>query len=278
MDNRPTIRVLRHLARSGGTLISRCLGCMNGVTLLSEVHPRNTVDINPYRQACRWFGLVSYPRYLWWKHIHKPDFEDFIRICHTRTASRGSTLVLRDWSHIDYIGLPWTEPVFGSALCDALESRFRVVRSATVRHPIDQWISLKKLPILNDLTLKQYLRGCVEFARDARSTGFVRYEDFTQDPTTAMQTICDRLELSYDRHFLTNWSRYTTITGDTVREQGRGVGDTAIRVLKPRAIEPELREAFLANPDHRETCELLGYPLVLDDPAPQSAHQQQTGA
>ena len=33
---RPTLRLVHHMARSGGTLISKCLGCMTGVLLLSE--------------------------------------------------------------------------------------------------------------------------------------------------------------------------------------------------------------------------------------------------
>lgn len=272
MDDRPTIRVLRHLARSGGTLISRCLGCMDSVTLLSEVHPKNTTDINPYRQAQRWFHLVSYPRYFWWKRVRKPCLNDLIRICNHRATIRGSNLVLRDWSHIDYIGEPWAVPEYGSRLCEMLESDFRVIRYHTVRHPIDQWISLKQLPVLKELTLEHYLRGCVEFARDAQAAGYVRYEDFTREPSTAMQTICSRLELPYDPAFSTKWSGYSTITGDTIKGLGRSVGESTIRVLKPRPVEPELRDAFINSRDHQEACDLLGYPLVVGEPAP-NQHQ-----
>jgi len=30
---RATLRLIHHMARSGGTLISKCLGCMSGVVL-----------------------------------------------------------------------------------------------------------------------------------------------------------------------------------------------------------------------------------------------------
>ncbi len=43
----PVVRLVHHLARSGGTLISRCLGCMSGVLLLSEIHPLGTRHFNP---------------------------------------------------------------------------------------------------------------------------------------------------------------------------------------------------------------------------------------
>ena len=56
---RPTLRLVHHMARSGGTLISRCLGCMSGVLLLSEIHPLGTAQFNPLVQAQRWYGLLS---------------------------------------------------------------------------------------------------------------------------------------------------------------------------------------------------------------------------
>ena len=56
---RPTLRLLHHMARSGGTLISKCLGCMSGVLLLSEIHPLGTNHFNPLVQAQRWYGLLS---------------------------------------------------------------------------------------------------------------------------------------------------------------------------------------------------------------------------
>src|SRR5512145_1245226 len=56
---RPPLRLLHHMARSGGTLISKCLGCMSGVVLLSEIHPLGTNHFNPLLQAQRWYGLLS---------------------------------------------------------------------------------------------------------------------------------------------------------------------------------------------------------------------------
>ena len=47
------------MARSGGTLISRCLGCMDKVVLLSEIHPLGGSVHNPLLQAYEWFGLFE---------------------------------------------------------------------------------------------------------------------------------------------------------------------------------------------------------------------------
>jgi len=51
--------ILHHLARTGGTLISRCLGSMDGVCLLSEISHLGTSHVNPLQQAADWYGLVQ---------------------------------------------------------------------------------------------------------------------------------------------------------------------------------------------------------------------------
>jgi hypothetical protein len=58
-STRPSIRLWHNLARSGSTMIGRCLGCMKGVCLLSEIHPLGARFINPFGQANEWFGLFS---------------------------------------------------------------------------------------------------------------------------------------------------------------------------------------------------------------------------
>ncbi|MGB7347677.1 MAG: hypothetical protein WBD20_25865, partial [Pirellulaceae bacterium] len=52
------MQLIHHLARTGGTLVSRCLGSMDGVCLLSEISPAGTTQFNPLRQAADWYGLV----------------------------------------------------------------------------------------------------------------------------------------------------------------------------------------------------------------------------
>ena len=42
---KPVIRIIHHLACSGGTLISKCISAMPNVYLLSEVHPFTDLGI-----------------------------------------------------------------------------------------------------------------------------------------------------------------------------------------------------------------------------------------
>ena len=45
---KPIIRIIHNLARSGGTPICKCLGCMSDIVLLSEIEP-NGFDLKLHR-------------------------------------------------------------------------------------------------------------------------------------------------------------------------------------------------------------------------------------
>ncbi len=170
-----------------------------------------------------------------------------------RVRARGETLLLRDWTHLDYMALPFADkPTYRLLLAETLATRFSVVNTTTVRHPIDEWNSLRKLDAMREkLTLVTYLDGYRRFAGEAARLGFVRYENFTRDPASAIKTLCGRLELSFDPTFRELQADYLTITGDTAR------GDN--HPTRRSAIEPALIEEIGAGPAYREAIALLGY-------------------
>ncbi len=261
MANKPVIPVLRHLARSGGTLISKCIGCMRGVTMLSEVHPANMGVTKPVRQAAEWFGLITDADLTRWKRQGQPTMLQFIAICEQRARSRGSRLVIRDWTHLDYIGVPFVQPGMGFGFAESLGGAYGIAEAVTTRHPFDQYLSLSKMDIMRGtLTHAVYLRGCAAFAVYAARVGFLRYEDFTADPEPVLRQLCERLTIPYDPTWRERWSSYATITGDTpTMPTSRAARSEEIRTL-PRAKAPDgLHESFLGNDDYRRACGLLGY-------------------
>lgn len=266
----PTIPVLHHLARSGGTLISKCLGSLPGVTLLSEIHPAGSgfestfgmPQFHPGRQASSWFGLLE-PSEVKPLAPMDPAFPGLIAEIARRCRDRGSTLVLRDWSHLDYIGEPWiADPPGRSVLVDVLEDAgLSVTRACTTRHPIDQWMSSRGLDALAKLDLGRYLSGCKRFAEAASEIGFVRYEDFCRDPAPTLRDLSGRLGVAYDPSWMDRWRKYSTITGETSGGRGGRGRSAQIKPLDRRPIPPELRAAFDAHPDYAPACALLGYEL-----------------
>lgn len=253
---KPQIRVLRHLARSGGTLICKCLGSMRDVVLLSEVHPRGVGLINPARQASEWFGLLSQADARSWK-TRPPSFAQVLALVDQRAGDKGQTLIVRDWSHLDYVGVPFCRPEMGFATEAALAGVFDVRQFWTVRHPLDQFLSVARLPIMRGkLTMDRYLPGCVAAAEAAAAVGFVRYEDFTREPDAALASICAALAVDFDPGYADRWASYTTITGDTTGSRG---GHAEIRPLQRRSVPDDVATAFRDREDYRRACELLGY-------------------
>jgi predicted O-linked N-acetylglucosamine transferase (SPINDLY family) len=258
------VRVLHHLARTGGTLVSKCLGSMDGVVLLSEAHPNGTGWIDPVVQARDWFGLIDAAEAEQLRAEARP-FETLVALAATRCQSAGQTLVVRDWTHLDYTGVPFMTPSYALTTRDVLASIFdRVFATATVRHPIDEWLSLDRLSLVHGrLSVADYLHGYRAFAEVVQDIGFVRYEDFTHDPDGVLQTLCARLALPFDPGYRTRWADYTWITGDVSRD---GPPQRQIRPTRPKPYDPDLVQAFRASSDFAPALELLGY-----DPVPASA-------
>lgn len=260
---KPTIRILHHLARSGGTLISKCIATMDRVALLSEIHPIGAtaihprLRIDPFGQAYRWHGLVGDADVKRLKQ-RPPTFQQLMFLLEQRAAAKNKLLVLRDWSHLDYTGVPFCEPRYSSMLADVFAGAYEVKRVCTVRHPIDQYLSLLKLPLVAQagLSVERYLVGCEKFAELCAQTGFIRYEDFTREPDASLRTICDALAIPFDPGYVERWPSYTKITGD--RQGSRG-GLEVIRPLDRRAAPDELIDEFKQHDAYHRSKELLGY-------------------
>lgn len=256
---RPVIRIVRSLARSGGTLIGKCLGCMDTVTLLSEIHPGDLATTSPMTQAQRWFGLIDSKDISRWK-IRPPNMLQFVSLCETRASGQGQRLVLRDWSHLDYIGVPYARPAFGFALADELKAVYDIRSATTVRHPVDQYLSLMQLPVVaRVLDFEAYVLGCVRFAEYASEHGFYKYEDFTRDPDSVLGSICKDLDVPFDPGYREKWHAYTTITGDTSPGLGRGSAKKTIQSFDRKPMDDGLLDAFRGNDDYLRACSLLGY-------------------
>ena len=250
------------MARSGGTLICKCLGSMKDVILLSEIHPIGALHFtqfipSPLQQAHNWFHLLTPEDITSLNTKGRISFLDAIALIHKRCCDTNKVLVIRDWTHLDFTAVPFLpQPTYKLTTADVLRERFRVVHTATVRHPIDQWLSLRQLALLQEkITLQVFLRGYLRFAEQCVKIGFTRYEDFTKHPEAEARTLCHRLDIPYDPGFLDRWTNYKTITGDTEGTRSQ----TEIKTLPRRPVEPGLLDRFAQNPDYMRAISLVGY-------------------
>jgi hypothetical protein len=260
---KPELRIVHNMARSGGTLISKCLGCMGSVMLLSEIHPLGTGFANPLTQAQNWFNLFEQSDIVNLKKQNKTKFNEIILFLEQRARERGDFLILRDWAHLDYTGSPFMIPDYRNKLLLELTGSFSFIQLSIVRDPVSQWLSLIRLPTMSaslkngELNLDRYLFGYRKYAEFCSQSNFIRYEDFLSEPKKIMQQACANLKINFDPNFITKWSNYKNITGDTV--DGFSLGGNDIRPLIVSPIDSALKKQFLANLDYHIAIKLLGY-------------------
>lgn len=273
---RPKIAILYSLARSGGTLVSKCLGCMPGHVLLSEIHPR-WAYFNPLIQANEWFKLISDEELEGIKRKRSTSHVDGLRLIHQRCMETGQQLIIRDWTHVDFTPVPdlvsRVVPIYRLSHHEVLKNHFDIRHIALVRHPLDSLLSLQKVPDFRDrLDASIYMAGYRRFAEIASRIGFIRYEDFCDKPAEVMEKMCRILEVSYDPGFLENYQHYTKITGDIIHpgHQQTLTGDpigsrTPSHIIRrpPRRPAPaELVRRLQGDRNYRDSLEILGYPAT----------------
>lgn len=252
------IRILHHMARSGGTIISKCLGCMKNIALLSEINPRGLDYINPLSQAYEWYGLLNDDDIKLIQERGGIGFVAGLALINRRCTEKGNTLLIRDWSHLDFTGWPHlTDPTFRLATADALASRLEVINTTTVRHPIDQWLSFTKSQSWtnSNMPLADYLLGYRNFSEYANKIGFIRYEDFTLQPDAALSLLCNRLDIPYDDAYQARWAENQHIT----TAPGKRDGGSTITPRPRPYTDPQLIEDFNNNRDYHIAIDLLGY-------------------
>lgn len=233
---------------------------MERVVVLSELHPKNLTVTAPMAQAVDWFGLIDKKQLGAWSARKGPTFLQFVAACESRASGRKDALVLRDWSHLDYYGLPYVrEPSMGSDLIDAVSGAYEVRIACTTRHPVDQYLSLRTLKVIGEIDFDLFMRGNLAFAEYASEHGFVRYEDFTREPDEKLREICGMLDLEFDPGYAQRWWSYEHVTGDVKRGNSRGVRENAIRPLERKPVDGDVLAVFRGDERYARICEILGY-------------------
>jgi hypothetical protein len=253
------LRVFSSLARTGGTLISRCIGSMQGVALLSEIHPlvqKGDGSFHMLDQAVYWYGLNPDLR----RVGSAPSFNQVAQLVAREMASRQLQLVIRDWAHLDFMAVPSLQkPCHYSVLVESLKDDFAITQYHLVRHPVPQWLSTNKLAVISGkLSLEQYLEGHYRHALASAENGFVRYEDFCNDPERSLRLIAEKLDIAYDPEFIRKWPDYFKVTGDTHRLKKRSKGGV-IRPAEIPLVDAELYRQLHDCDYYQWILELLGY-------------------
>ena len=252
-QTKPKLRVIQHLACSGGTLISKCIGAQANVHILSEAHPtsnlaiRDTPSFSPTDLAA-----LS-------KYAHVPNVNDLLtKLYHKNVMEinqhieeRGGSLVVRYHTHSDYhVGEGYAEEsTFDAIFSDVCE----VLSVLTIRNPIDAYSSLKNNGWIHYTpeTFDEYCKRYLQHLKDLDSSSIFRYEDFVDDPQSTMMKICHALEIPFDDRFVDTFG-LIKLTGDSGRKSD-------VISKRDRRVDKELLREVDKSKYFKQICELGWY-------------------
>ena len=253
--------VLHHLASSGGTVFSKALAAQGNCLLLNEIHPYFSVipdagfsPTTPLEQY-----LARYKKTLPETEIARARRESFrFQLQYLlRLSGDGNRLLLREWSHGDFIA----SERFSSASLPLLDFA-RPTSLVTLRHPVDCFLSGKTYNAWNPINssidefCRRYVKFC-EFFRDRSDVLFVQYEDFTARPDVLLKDVCERLGLAFNPDYMRQLNQF--------RLSGAS-GRTSYEKIAPRPRRPlsdAERSAFLNSAHYAKACELGKYQAKL---------------
>ena len=249
-------------------MLAKCLGCMRGVVLLSEIHPQGPVLAHQtfVEEFARHF-IARFQASVWHQLLEVPaefnsfgqsadQFTEDMKAINAAVARTGQRLVLRDWSHLDFVGYPFQTPSYSDQLCSLMGRHFDLRHVCLIRHPIDQWLSMSKLYVFKDVHLEHFLQGYLSYLQVNHSYEFIKYEDFTADPEAVLRHLSQTLELAYDPDWCTNWSGYDRVTGDV----GARNQDAALICKSTyEQLEDALLNALECSPQYQEILTLTLY-------------------
>lgn len=243
-----------NFARSGGTLLNRCLAALPNCVVISEVNPLGGGWGTQGSESP--VTIADQANYYYNIKIHKGDFLSEALELHSACLSLGKTLIIRDWSFVNfvpYIDNNYKAPNRLLAL-ELLQKTKQVRPFAFVRDAIDVWIS-RKTP-----QPKQFFSEYSRFVDAIIKAGMpiYKYEDLCADSDKFMKSLCNDSGITFSENYK-HFAMIKNIHGDV---QNKGFSRTDSQ------IKPQVRQfIFPWKLSELEKCRLvsdvnakLGYP------------------
>lgn len=218
-QEKPKLRVIHHLACSGGTLISKCIGALPNVYVLSEVNPASLNHIGGGKPKFLPSDITTLSRYANIPQVQELAdslFRQNILTTNMHVIEHGGVLVLRDHTHSDYcVG---SDHVDESKVVSTLSEDFDIIRLATIRHPVDAYLSLVKNNWEQHVPkgFEEYCKRFLKFTSQFYKRDIIKYEDIVSDPVKQLKKIAKKLDLPFSASFIDTFSTMQ-VTGDSGR-------------------------------------------------------------
>lgn len=243
-------------ARSGGTIINRCLGSLPDTIVMSEVNEiEGAGDIeNDLRtikdQARGWYGI----------ELNSIGYINNIQELNLIAKKQNKKVIIRDWSFVNFVPKKSNNfsPPNKIPLINEFGGNNEFNFFAVVRNAIDVWLSLE-----HSSTLKNGdpdLEYLLKFVEDLKNNNIkiFKYEDFCNNPDEFMKELCKNTGLIYSDSYK-NYNNFINFNGDRVSENSRGLGRNKITKIKRRIATKEEVKYLYENTKMRDINKILGY-------------------
>lgn len=220
---KPKLRIIHHLACSGGTLISKCISALPNVYLLSEVHPYTDLALGKGKPKFSPTDLIALSHYAGVPSHDKLSaklFKQAVITTYQHVERLGGTLVLRDHTHSDYHTN--AELPNKSRVHKLLEDDFEIESVLTIRDPIDSYASLVKngWGHFSPDNFDEYCRRVLVMLEQFEPDQIFKYEDFVEAPQEVLQQLTQKLDLPFDDNFEEIFGSFR-VTGDSGRSSDK---------------------------------------------------------
>ncbi len=242
-------------ARSGGTLLNRCLGSLPNVVVMSEVNPlgggwgieKEKSPTTIKAQAKKWYGI----------NLKNDAFGksalELSNICITKNKQ----LIIRDWSFINFTPHEYNNfnPPNKLLSLEELKNDTGFIAFAFVRDSIDVWISRGMPPVKEFYT--QYSRYINELLKN--NIKIFKYEDLCKNPDFEIKKICEYIDIPYSESYK-NYTDFLRVSGDIQNKQkSRGIRSNKIIPMNRKTIYANKIAEINNSAQMIEVNKLLGY-------------------
>lgn len=260
------LAVFYAFARSGGTLINRCIGCIPGNLVLSEVNPHASV-VPPEQQAYEWWKLISDKEV---NVLRSQAYIQKIRCFSQKANEHQLSLIIRDWSSVNFLGDLLVQDVLTPSYVLEQEvylsrGEFECHSAVIARRAEDVYASIiksfaEKLPEnFRFLSAEDFGKRYLQYARSVSRYRIFHYEDICEEPETQIKELCEYLEIHYSASFLEKFKYFKQCTGDSQPVvESRGFNLDVITRLKSYT-DSEYYVDAQKNESCVEANRLLGY-------------------
>jgi hypothetical protein len=248
------VRLFKHFACSGGTVMSKCLAAMPNAVVLSEMDPLSRNKSVGFAPA----DLVKQmhdSRHVVSDELAIRVFLAGLNVLQETLTSEGQRLILREHSHSQYCtAAAWDQR---PSLEEIVAREHPVQALLSVRHPMSSFLSLRKNGWVQFApnTLEEYARRYLAFLDDNANCPIVFYEDFVDSPEEVLETMCRSLDLPYA-------AGSTALVGAIGMSGDSGRSGDEITARPPREVPADLAEASETSAAYGELCKRLRYPLL----------------